>query len=121
LYLLDNNIVSADASAKHKVGPDAFARPGCASTAMNSTFLTVTIAEIEAGITRAERNGATANAGRLRRWLVAVEHFYAGRIPTLRHRGTPSRRAILDHARTHDPASRTLPLPPRPPPVALRF
>jgi hypothetical protein len=36
--------------------------------------------EIDAGIARCERIGATAKAERLRRWLAAVEHFYAGRV-----------------------------------------
>jgi len=102
LYLLDTNIVSADAPAKRKVGSEAFA----AWVREHSDELhisTVTIAEIEAGIARCERIGATAKAERLRRWLAAVEHFYAGRvlpfgIEEARHAG-----AILDHARAHDP------------------
>jgi predicted nucleic acid-binding protein len=64
---------------------------------------TVTVAEIEAGIARAVRIGATTKGERLRRWLAAVEQFYSGRILAFgideaRHAG-----AILDRARAHDP------------------
>jgi predicted nucleic acid-binding protein len=102
LYLLDTNIVSADAPAKRAIGPGTFA----AWIRRNGDRLfisTVTIAEIEAGIARAVRIGATTKGERLRRWLVAVEHFYSGRILAFgieeaRHAG-----GILDRARAHDP------------------
>lgn len=102
MYLLDTNIVSADAPTKSQVGVEAFA----AWVRANGDRLylsTVTIAEIEAGIARAVRIGATAKAKALRRWLSAVEHFYAGRIlpfgiEDARHAGM-----ILDRARAHDP------------------
>lgn len=102
MYLLDTNIVSADAPAKRKVGADAF--PAWMREHSDELYIsTVTIAEIEAGIARCERIGATAKPERLRRWLAAVEHFYAGRIlpfgiEEARHAG-----AILDRARAHDP------------------
>ena len=84
------------------MGPEAFA----AWVRRNGERLfisAITIAEIEAGIARALRNGAAAKGDRLRRWLAAVEHFYAGRILSFgieeaRHAG-----AILDRARAHDP------------------
>ena len=102
MYLLDTNIVSADAPAKRRVGSDAFA--GWVHEHGHRLYLsTVTVAEIEAGIARAVRIGATAKAELLRRWLAAVEHFYVGRILAFgveeaRHVG-----AILDRARSHDP------------------
>ncbi len=102
LYLLDTNIVSADAPTKRHVGADAFA----AWMRANSDRLylsAITVAEIEAGIARAVRIGATTKAEHLRRWLAAVEHFYAGRILSFgieeaRHAGL-----MLDRARAHDP------------------
>jgi toxin FitB len=102
LYLLDTNIVSADASPKNKVGAKALA--SWLRVHGDQLFISsVTIAEIEAGIARAARIGATAKASQLRQWLSAVEHFYAGRIlpfgiEEARHAG-----AILDRARAHDP------------------
>ena len=102
MYLLDTNIVSADAPAKRGIGPNAFA----AWIRRNGDRLfisTITVAEIEAGIARAVRIGATTKGERLWRWLAAVEHFYSGRILAFgideaRHAG-----AILDRARAHDP------------------
>jgi len=102
VYLLDTNIVSADAPAKRRVGSDAFA--AWVREHSDRFYLsTVTVAEIEAGIARAVRIGATTKTERLRRWLAAVEHFYAGHILAFgieeaRHAG-----AILDRARSHDP------------------
>lgn len=102
MYLLDTNIVSADAPAKRQVSPEAFAA-WVREHGDQLYISTVTIAEIEAGIARADRIGATTKAERLRRWLAAVEHFYAGRIlpfdvEAARHAG-----AILDRSRAHDP------------------
>lgn len=101
MYLLDTNIVSADAPTKRQVGVEAFA----IWVRENSDRLylsTITVAEIEAGIARAFRIGATTKARNLRRWLAAVEHFYAGRIlpfgiEEARHAGL-----MLDRARAHD-------------------
>nr|WP_210327751.1 PIN domain-containing protein [Mesorhizobium silamurunense] len=99
--MLDTNIVSADAPTKKEVGLQPFA--DWLHKNNNHLYMsTVTIAEIEAGITRAVRIGATTKAARLRRWLAAVEQLYAGRIlpfgiEEARHAG-----AIIDRARAHD-------------------
>ena len=102
MYLLDTNIVSADAPAKHAIGPDTFA----AWIRRNGERLfisTITIAEIEAGIARAVRIGATPKGERLRCWVAAVEHFYAGRILAFGIEEAGHAGAILDRARAHDP------------------
>jgi predicted nucleic acid-binding protein len=103
LFLLDTNIVSATApGARVAVGQVAL------STWLHRNsdrlFLSaVTIAEIEAGIARADRIAATTKASKLRQWLAAVEHLYGPRILPFdvgeaRHAGL-----ILDRARAHDP------------------
>ena len=102
MYLLDTNIVSAGAPAKRQVGADGFAawlhRRG------DVLYLSaVTIAEIEAGVARAGRIGATTKAKQLRQWLDAVEHFYAGRILAFGVAEARMAGAILDRARAHDP------------------
>lgn len=102
LYLLDTNIVSADAPAKRRVSPEAFAA-WVREHGDQLYISTVTIAEIEAGIARADRIGATTKAERLRRWLAAVEHFYAGRILPFDVEAARQAGAILDRARAHDP------------------
>lgn len=102
MYLLDTNIVSADAPAKREVGHRVLAA-WLRAHGDHLFISSVTVAEIEAGIARATRIGAVTKAGQLRRWLSAVEHLYAGRILSFgieeaRHAG-----AILDRARAHDP------------------
>ena len=57
---------------------------------------TITIAEIEAGIARAVRIGASSKAPALRRWLAAVEHFYASRILALADEGRIEARGNLE-------------------------
>jgi predicted nucleic acid-binding protein len=102
LYLLDTNIVSADAPAKRRVGPEAFSA-WVHEHGDRLYISTVTIAEIEAGIARSDRIGATTKAEKLRRWLSTVEHFYAGRILSFGIEEARQAGAILDRARAHDP------------------
>jgi predicted nucleic acid-binding protein len=102
LYLLDTNIVSADAPAKREGDAQALA-PWLRVHSDQLHISTVTVAGIEAGIARAARIGATTKAERLRRWLSAVQHLYGDRIlpfgiEEARHAG-----AILDRACAHDP------------------
>ena len=102
MYLLDTNIVSADAPARRPVGAEAFATWARAES--DRLYLSaITIAEIEAGIARAVRIGATRKAEDLRRWLAAVEHFYAGRILPFGIEEARYAALILDRARAHDP------------------
>ena len=102
MYLVDTNIVSADAPTKRQVGVEPFSV--WMRTNSDRLFLSaITIAGIEAGIARAARIGATAKAERLRRWLSAVEHLYAGRILAFGLKEARAAGAILDRARAHDP------------------
>ena len=102
MYLLDTNIVSADAPTKRQVGVEAFA--AWVRAHGDRLYLSaVTIAEIEAGIARAIRIEATRKAESLRRWLSAVEHFYAGRILPFGIREARQAGLILDRARAHNP------------------
>jgi len=102
LYLLDTNIVSADAPAKRQVGPEAFAA-WVREHGDHLYISTVTVAEIEAGFARAVRIGAATKAVRLRRWLSALEHLYAGRILPFGIEEARQAGSILDRARAHDP------------------
>jgi predicted nucleic acid-binding protein len=102
LYLLDTDIVSADAPTKRQVGSEAFA----AWMRLNSSRLylsVISVAEIEAGIARAARIKATRKAEKLRHWLSAMEHFYAGRILAFGIDEARQAGMILDRARAHDP------------------
>lgn len=102
MFLLDTNIVSAGAPTKRETGTDAFAAWMRARS--DRLYLSaITIAEIEAGIARADRIGATTKTVSLRRWLAAVEHFYGGRILSFGIDEARQAGAILDRARAHDP------------------
>jgi len=94
--------VSADAPAKREVGAQALAS-WVRAHGDHLYISTVTVAEIEAGIARAARIGATTKAERLRRWLSAIEHLYAGRVLPFGIEEARYAGAILDRARAHDP------------------
>jgi predicted nucleic acid-binding protein len=102
VYLLDTNIVSADAPAKRQVGSGDFAA-WVRRRGEHLYISAVTVAEIEAGIARAVRIGATTKAEQLRRWLAAIEHFYAGRILAFGVEEAREAGAMIDRARAHDP------------------
>jgi toxin FitB len=70
----------------------------------NELFISaVTIAEIEAGIARADRVGATTKAERLRRWLSALQHFYSDRILAFGIAEAREAGVMMDRARAHEP------------------
>ena len=102
MYLLDTNILSASAPTRRDADAEALAAWMRAQS--DRLYLSaITIAEIEAGIARAVRIGASSKAPALRRWLAAIEHFYGNRIlpfgiDEARQAGT-----FLDLARAHDP------------------
>ncbi|MDE3117069.1 MAG: type II toxin-antitoxin system VapC family toxin [Pseudomonadota bacterium] len=95
MYLVDTNILSAGAPAR--VAPSALIAWMDAHSL--SLFLSaVTVAEIEDGIAKAQREGATRKATDLSAWLETVLHLYADRIlafdvPTARIAGALSDRA----------------------------
>lgn len=102
VYLLDTNIVSADAPSKRQAQSEDF--EAWLRRHDGELYISaVTVAEIEAGIARAIRIGATTKARQLRQWLGAVEHFYAGRILVFGVEEAHEAGVILDRARAHDP------------------
>jgi predicted nucleic acid-binding protein len=103
VYLLDTNIVSATSrTARAQIGTLAFS--AWLRRDSERLFLSaVTIAEIETGIARADRIGATTKAEQLRRWLASVEHLYADRILAFGIDEARYAGAMIDRARAHDP------------------
>jgi toxin FitB len=96
LYLVDTNVISAAALSQGSV--PAVVEWMDAHSA--SLFLSVvTVAEIEDGIAKSRREGATRKSANLAAWLETVLHLYGDRvlvfdIPTARIAG-----AIADRAR----------------------
>ncbi len=77
MYLVDTNVISAAASRK-TAPPDLLAWMDAHS---NALFLSaITIAEIEDGIAKLQREGARRKAAELSAWLEILLHLYTTRI-----------------------------------------
>ncbi len=80
MYLVDTNVISAAAPSR-RAAPPALVEWMDRRSA-NLFLSAVSVAEIEAGITRARREGAVAKARDLAAWLDALLHFYSDRVLT---------------------------------------
>jgi predicted nucleic acid-binding protein len=95
VYLVDTNVVSAGAPSR-LAPPELVAWMDAHSKLL---FLSaVTVAEIEAGVDKLRREGATRKADELAAWLETVLHLYGDRVlafdtPTARIAGALSDRA----------------------------
>ena len=78
MYLVDTNVISAF-SPTSKLGNDKV-RAWLEAQSTNLFLSAVTVAEIESGIAKAEREGATRKAERLTAWLESVLHLYGDRV-----------------------------------------
>jgi predicted nucleic acid-binding protein len=96
LYLVDTNVISARAPSRVPL-PELAAWMDSHSAEL---FLsTVTIAEIEDGIAKAQREGATRKARDLTAWLETVLHLYAARILPFDLMTARLAGSLSDHAR----------------------
>ena len=78
MYLVDTNVLSAGAPTKAG-RPDALVH--WMDRHSDQLYLSViTVAEVEDGIAKARRVGATRKADRLAEWLEVVLHLYSSRI-----------------------------------------
>ena len=97
MYLVDTNVVSAGAPTICKLAPGLVDWMDRNSQRL---FLSVvTVAEIEDGIAKARREGASRKAARLSEWLETLLHLYSARIL---HLDVPIARLVgrlSDHAR----------------------
>jgi len=84
MYLIDTNVISAGARAKTQAGIGPVAWMDLVTwmdEASDVLFLSVvTVAEIEDGIVKAWREGATRKAADLAEWLEALVHLYGNRM-----------------------------------------
>ncbi|MBP0447795.1 type II toxin-antitoxin system VapC family toxin [Roseomonas sp. SSH11] len=103
MYLVDTNVLSAGAPTKAIASPDLVAWMDRNSA---SLFLSViTVAELEDGIAKLRRQGATQKAKGLTEWLEVLLHLYGKRIIPVdlgaaRHMG---RLSDLARSKGHDP------------------
>lgn len=102
MYLVDTNVISAGAPSRV---PSADLLAWMDGHSADLFLSVVTVAEIEDGIAKAQREGASRKADDLSAWLETVLHLYSQRImafdvPTARIAGTLS---DLAHGRGHAP------------------
>jgi hypothetical protein len=96
VYLVDTNIISAAAPARPV--PSALVEWMDAHSA--SLFLSVvTVAEIEGGIAKSQREGAKRKSADLASWLETVLHLYGDRILAFDAPAARIAGAIADRAR----------------------
>ncbi len=77
MYLVDTNVISARAPSRVPL-PELAAWMDANSAELFLSIVTIT--EIEDGIAKAQREGATRKARDLTAWLETVLHLYAARI-----------------------------------------
>lgn len=78
MYLVDTNVISAGAPVRRGATPDLVAWMDALSSML---FLSaMTIAEIEDGIAKLKREGASKRAADLTAWLETLLHLYKARI-----------------------------------------
>ncbi|MDN5869879.1 MAG: PIN domain-containing protein [Nitrococcus sp.] len=98
MYLLDTNILSAAAPTKKVHSIELIDWMDRASQFL---FLSViTAAEVEDGIAKNAREGATRKAAALREWWEAVEHLYSSRILPLDVGAARIAGRLMDKARS---------------------
>lgn len=77
MYLVDTNVISAFSPAAHG---NETVRAWLEAQSANLYLSVVTVAEVESGIAKAAREGATRKADQLAAWLESVLHLYGDRI-----------------------------------------
>lgn len=101
MFLVDTNVISALSPVKRKNFEGLVAWLDRASPQL---FLSViSVAEIRAGIAKAEREGATTKARQLREWWESIEYLYGQKLLPFDLECAHLAGEILDHARAHRP------------------
>ena len=78
MYLVDTNVLSAGAPTKHPPAPSL--NDWMERNSARLYLSVITLAEVEEGIAKARRQGATRKADRLSDWLETLVHLYSARI-----------------------------------------
>lgn len=101
MYLVDTNVISAGAPSR-PVPPRFVA---WMDTHSPQLFLSaVTVAEVEDGIAKLRREGATRKSGHLASWLATVLHLYGERILAFDTKVARIAGCLSDQARAHGQA-----------------
>ena len=101
MYLVDTNVISALAPTRRMITGDLVDWLDHASPHL---FISViTAAEVQSGISKASREGASTKAKKLREWWESIEYLYAKKILPFDLQCTHSAGRIVDEARAHRP------------------
>lgn len=101
MFLVDTNVISALAPAR-RAGSSELAE--WFDRASSQLFLSViSAAEVRSGIEKAEREGATTKAQRLKEWWESIEYLYAQKLLPFDLSCAHAAGQILDDARAHQP------------------
>ncbi|MBY3278209.1 type II toxin-antitoxin system VapC family toxin [Rhizobium laguerreae] len=101
MFLVDTTVISALAPSKRQSSVQLVEWLDKASSQL---FLSViSAAEVKSGIAKAERDGATTRAQRLKDWWESIEYLYAQKLLPFDLRCAHAAGRILDDARAHQP------------------
>ncbi len=101
MFLVDTNVISALAPARRA---DSSELAEWFDRASSQLFLSViSAAEVRSGIAKAEREGATTKAQRLKEWWESIEYLYAQKLLPFDLSCAHAAGQILDDARAHQP------------------
>lgn len=99
MFLLDTNVVSHIAPARRKAPADEELAAWIVARSDELWLSVITAAEIEDGIAKAARTGATRKANDLAEWWGEIRHYYAGRILPLDLVTAQEAGRLMDEAR----------------------
>lgn len=99
MYLLDTNVISRIAPARRRTAADEALAPWMVARSEQLWLSVITAAEVEDGITKAERAGATRKAADLAEWWGEILHYYAARILPLDLATATETGRMMDRAR----------------------
>src|SRR5258708_10586503 len=103
VYLVDTNIIAAAAPSR----PVPHALVEWMDMHSASLFLSaVTVAEIQEGVAKSRREGATRKSSDLAAWLATVLHLYGARVLAFAPATAPIARSSADPARAQGQATR---------------
>ena len=100
MYLLDTNVVSRLAPARRRADLDEGLAEWAAANSSDLFLSVVTAAEIEDGIAKARRTGASRKADMLAEWWSEILHYWGARILPLDLPTACETGRLLDRARS---------------------
>ena len=99
MFLLDTNVLSHIAPARRHTEADEELAAWIGSHSDELWLSVITAAEIEDGIAKATRTGATKKAAYLAEWWGEIRHYYADRILPLGMETAKETGRLMDRAR----------------------